>query len=88
MKIGQCPSLPAALFWSPQDLPVWPSIHSSDEAEAEAEGPIPVETVITMKLAVSPQSSSLCEPSRDPNSATHPNTSSAGEPESSEYVGN
>ena len=42
-----------------------------------------METVSTMKLAVSPQSSPLGEPSRDPNSVTHPNTSSAGEPESS-----
>ena len=80
--------LSQSAFWSQQDLPVRPSTHSSDETEAEVEGPIPVETVSTMKLAVSPQISSLGEASRDPNSATHPNTSSAGKPESSDYVGN
>ena len=43
-------------------------------------------TVSTKKLVISPRSSPG-EPSRDPNSGTHPNTSSTGEPESSEYVG-
>ena len=64
-----------------QNLPVRPSSQSSDEAEGEIERPIPVETVSTKKLAICPQiwARVLIQPSRDPNSATHPNTSSAGE---------
>ena len=74
-------ALPKRFFGTrKQDLPVRPSPHCSDEAEGER--PIPEETVSTKKLAISPRSLLPSEPSRDPNSATHPNTSSAGEPES------
>ena len=64
MKMSHVQACPERFFGPrKQDLPLRPSTRSSDEADAEVEGPIPVETVSTKKLAVSPQSSSLGEPS-------------------------